>query len=144
MSESDLNTRSRSGEAPGDGGREIWIVYDGLCPFCTRYVMLYRIRELVDKVHLIDARSDDPLVGELSRQGFDLNDGMAVKWDDKLYYGSDCLHILALLGSDFSAFNRVNRWLFARRRLAHVVYPVLVAGRKLTLRLLGRPAIENL
>jgi predicted DCC family thiol-disulfide oxidoreductase YuxK len=133
--------KSRSSETTG-GGQEIWIVYDGLCPFCSRYVMLYRIRQLVQQVHLIDARnSKHPFVKELSDKGFDLNEGMAVKWDGKLYYAADCMHVLALLGSESSGFNRLNRWLFSRRRLARALYPVLVRGRKLALRILGRPAI---
>ena len=130
---------------PGPEGDEIWVVYDGLCPFCSSYVTMYRIRELVKKVHLIDARdSADSLVRELSRQGFDLNEGMAVKWKGRFYYGGDCLHVLALLGSESSFFNRLNRWVFSRQRLSRVLYPMLVAGRKLTLRILGRPPIENL
>jgi predicted DCC family thiol-disulfide oxidoreductase YuxK len=136
--------KSGSNEA-GGGTREIWIVYDGLCPFCSRYVMLYRIRQLVQQVHLIDAREGEhPLVKELSDKGLDLNEGMAVKWDGKFYYGADCMHVLALLGSESSAFNRLNRWLFSRQRLARALYPALVRGRKLTLRILGRPPIENL
>jgi predicted DCC family thiol-disulfide oxidoreductase YuxK len=136
--------KSGSNDA-SDNTREIWIVYDGLCPFCSRYVMLYRIRQLMQKVHLIDARDgEQPLVKELSGKGLDLNEGMVVKWDGKLYYGADCMHILALLGSDSSAFNRLNRWLFSRERLARALYPTLVRGRKLTLRVLGRSAIENL
>jgi len=136
--------KSGSNDA-SDNTREIWIVYDGLCPFCSRYVMLYRIRQLMQKVHLIDARDgEQPLVKELSGKGLDLNEGMVVKWDGKLYYGADCMHILALLGSDSSAFNRLNRWLFSRERLARALYPILVRGRKLTLRVLGRSAIENL
>jgi len=144
MSEGRMNMKSGSSETSG-GAREIWIVYDGLCPFCSRYVMLYRIRQLVQQVHLIDARdSNHPLVKELSDMGLDLNEGMAVKWDGKLYYGAECMHLLALLGSESSGFNRLNRWLFSRRRLARGLYPILVRGRKLTLRILGRPAIENL
>src|SRR5437868_1790096 len=54
---------------PFDGG--YLLDYDGLCPFCSRYVMLYRIRQLVQQVHLIDARSEHPLVKELSDKGFD-------------------------------------------------------------------------
>jgi len=107
-------------------------------------MLLYRIRELFDRVQLIDARSDDPLVRELSEAGFDLNEGMVVKWDGKIYYGSDAMHMLALLGSDLSLFNRLNRWLFSRQRLAHMLYPFFVGSRKLTLRILGRPPIENL
>jgi predicted DCC family thiol-disulfide oxidoreductase YuxK len=143
MSESGMNMKSTSSDSPGNG-HEIWIVYDGLCPFCSRYVLMYRIRQLIEKVYLIDARSDDPLVRELSEKGFDLNEGMAVKWNGRFYYGADCLHVLALLGSEGSVFNRLNRWVFSRQRLARVLYPVLVSCRKLTLRILGRPAIENL
>jgi predicted DCC family thiol-disulfide oxidoreductase YuxK len=143
MSESGMNMKFASSDSSSDG-REIWIVYDGLCPFCSRYVLMYRIRQLIEKVHLIDARSDDPLVRELSEKGFDLNEGMAVKWNGRFYYGADCLHVLALLGGEGSVFNRLNRWVFSRQRLARVLYPVLVSCRKLTLRILGRPPIENL
>jgi predicted DCC family thiol-disulfide oxidoreductase YuxK len=144
MSVSETNMKSASTDA-SDDGREIWIVYDGLCPFCSRYVLMYRIRQLVKNVHLIDARnSEDPLVKELSDGGFDLNEGMAVKWGGRLYYGAECMHLLALLGTENSFFNRLNRWTFSRQRLAHAFYPILVRCRKLTLRLLGRPAIENL
>jgi predicted DCC family thiol-disulfide oxidoreductase YuxK len=144
MSESGMNMKSTSSDSPGNE-QEIWIVYDGLCPFCSRYVLLYRIRELVQKVHLIDARdSDDPLVSELSERGFDLNEGMAARWNGRFYYGADCLHVLALLGSESTIFNRLNRWIFSRRRLARVLYPILVTCRKLTLRILGRPPIENI
>ena len=143
MSESGMNMKSPSSDSSSNG-QEIWIVYDGLCPFCSRYVLMYRIRQLIEKVHLIDARSNDPLVRELSEKGFDLNEGMAVKWNGRFYYGADCLHVLALLGSEGSVFNRLNRWVFSRQRLARVLYPVLVSCRKLTLRILGRPAIENL
>ncbi len=138
-----MNSKFQSSRAP-ERKRDIWIVYDGQCPFCTRYMLLYRIRELFDRVQLIDARSDDPLVRELSEAGFDLNEGMVVKWDGKIYYGSDAMHMLALLGSDLSLFNRLNRWLFSRQRLAHMLYPFFVGSRKLTLRILGRPPIENL
>ena len=144
MSESETNMKSRSSDSAG-GRQEIWIVYDGLCPFCSSYVTMYRIRQLVQNVHLIDARaSDEPLVAELSAKGFDLNEGMAVKWDGRYYYGADCLHVLALLGSESTIFNRLNRWIFSRRRLARVLYPILVGCRKLTLRILGRPPIVNL
>ena len=144
MSESGMNIKSTSSD-PGNPAKEIWIVYDGLCPFCSSYVLMYRIRQVVQKVHLIDARDTaDPLVGELSQKGFDLNEGMAVKWDGRLYYGGDCMHVLALLGSESTVFNRLNRWIFSRRHLARILYPILVFCRKITLRILGRPPIANL
>jgi predicted DCC family thiol-disulfide oxidoreductase YuxK len=124
-------------------GREIWIVYDGQCPFCTRYMLLYRIGEQVEKVHMIDARSDHPIVAEIRGRGLKLDNGMAVKWNGVVYHGPAAMQVLATLGSEDTAFNSVNRILFSRPRLGRFLYPMLVAGRRLTLRLLGRPPISD-
>jgi len=124
-------------------GREIWIVYDGQCPFCTRYMLLYRIGEQVEKVHMIDARSDHPIVAEIRGRGLKLDNGMAVKWNGVVYHGPAAMQVLATLGREDTAFNSVNRILFSRPRLARFLYPMLVAGRRLTLRLLGRPPISD-
>src|SRR3954470_15978038 len=100
---------------PGTG--EIFVVYDGICPFCSRYVMLYRIRQLAEKVHMIDARSDHPVVREVRARGLSLENGMAVKWNGQFYHGAAALHVLALLGSESGAFNKLNRLVSGRRKL---------------------------
>ncbi|MFZ4406598.1 MAG: DCC1-like thiol-disulfide oxidoreductase family protein [Paracraurococcus sp.] len=123
--------------------KQIWVVYDGMCPFCTRYVMLYRIRQLAEKVHMIDARTDHPVVREAKGLGLSLENGMAVKWNGRFYHGSEALHVLALLGSDNGVFNRLNRLVFSRPQLGRFLYPYMVAGRRLTLKLLGRPPIAD-
>jgi predicted DCC family thiol-disulfide oxidoreductase YuxK len=120
---------------------EMWIVYDGECPFCSAYVLRYRIQQLVAHLHVIDARSRDPLVDEIRRQGFDLDTGMVVRFKGRLYHGADAMNVLAVLGSDDTLFNRVNRALFRRPRLAEIIYPVLLRGRLVTLRALGRPLL---
>jgi predicted DCC family thiol-disulfide oxidoreductase YuxK len=123
---------------------EVVVIYDGHCPFCANYVRLYRLRKLVGKVTLVDARSGShPALDEVRRRGLDLDEGMAVRWQDRLYYGSEALHVLALLGSEDGVFNKVNRWLFSRPQLGRQIYPWMVAGRKLTLRLLGRKLIAE-
>ena len=38
------------------------IVYDGDCPFCSRYVALVRLREAVGQVVLANARDGGPVV----------------------------------------------------------------------------------
>ena len=126
-----------------DDAKQIWVVYDGMCPFCTRYVMLYRIRQLAEKVHMIDARSDHPVVAEVKARGLDLENGMAVKWNGQYYHGAAALHVLALLGSENGVFNRLNRVIFSRPKLGRFLYPGMVAGRRLTLKLLGRPPITD-
>jgi predicted DCC family thiol-disulfide oxidoreductase YuxK len=120
---------------------DVWVVYDGECPFCSRYVLLYRLRERGQHVHLIDARSSHPIVGEIRARNLDLNEGMVVRWRGQYHYGADAMHLLATLAGDGSFFNRLNRLLFSRPRLARALYPALVRGRKLTLRLLGRKLI---
>jgi predicted DCC family thiol-disulfide oxidoreductase YuxK len=127
----------------GAEAKQIWVVYDGMCPFCTRYVMLYRIRQLADKVHLIDARSHHAVAQEVKAGGLILENGMAVKWNGHYYHGAEALHVLAMLGSESGLFNRLNRLVFSRPRLGHFLYPYMVLGRRLTLKLLGRPPITN-
>ena len=122
---------------------EVLIVYDGQCPFCSRYVKLVRLRESLGQVRLVNAREGGPIVEELRRAGVDLDEGMALKLDGRLYHGHDCLHMLALLSTPSSSFNRLNAALFRSPRAARLLYPVLRAGRNTALRLLGRSKIRE-
>jgi predicted DCC family thiol-disulfide oxidoreductase YuxK len=126
-----------------DDQQDVWIVYDGQCPFCSSYVMLYRLRENGQRVHLVDARSDHSLVSQVRALKLDLNAGMAVQWRGRFYYGAEAMHVLAILGSRKSLFNRMNRVAFSYPAIARILYPVFVLGRKITLRLLGRPLIPD-
>jgi predicted DCC family thiol-disulfide oxidoreductase YuxK len=115
-----------------------WVVYDGQCPFCSRYVQLLRLRASVGQVRLIDARGGGPIVEELRRSGVDLDEGMVLKLDGRIYHGHDCIHVLALLSTPSGLFNRINAAAFRSPRTARLLYPVLRAGRNGVLRLLGR------
>jgi predicted DCC family thiol-disulfide oxidoreductase YuxK len=126
-----------------DDPADVWVIYDQECPFCSRFVMLYRLRENGQRVHLINARSDHPLVAKVRALRLDLNEGMVVRWRGHFHYGAEAMHLLATLASDRSAFNRINRVVFAHPTSARLLYPWLVRGRKLTLRLLGRSLISE-
>lgn len=117
------------------------IVYDGQCPVCSSYVRYLRIKESVGKVALINARDGGPEVEKVRAAGLDLNEGMVLEYGGRLYHGADCVHMLAMLGSNSGAFNRLNALMFKNPTAAKMLYPVMRAGRNLLLRLLGRRPI---
>jgi predicted DCC family thiol-disulfide oxidoreductase YuxK len=121
---------------------ETWIVYDGQCPFCSRYVQLVRLRESLGRVQLVDARKGGPEVDEVRQAGLDLDEGMVLKLDGRLYHGADCIHMVALLSTPSSWFNRVNAAMFRSRTASRLLYPVLRTGRNTVLRMLGRSKLN--
>jgi len=127
------------------GDPDIWLVYDGECPFCSNYVKLVRLRRAAGgaAVHLVDARSDHPIVKEIIDAGLDLDEGMALKIGERLYHGDEVMNQLALLSSPVDVFNRLHYWVFKSPRRAACLYPWLRAGRNATLRLLGRKKLSE-
>jgi len=113
------------------------LIYDGDCPFCSRYTRYIRLREAVGDLLLIDARNGGPEVEQIIAKGFDLDDGMVLVIGKKTYHGAACLNRLALMSSRSDLFNRLNFFLFRSPRLSKVSYPILRAGRNLVLRMLG-------
>ena len=119
-----------------------WLLYDGECPFCSRYVRHVRLREAIGPIMLANAREHAALLEEVRRLGFDVDTGMVLKLDGNYYHGADCIHALALLTTPSGWFNRLNSLVFKSSTAAKVLYPVLRTGRNLTLRLLGRARLQ--
>ncbi len=124
----------RSGEAA--------LVYDGECPFCSRYVQMVRLRQSLGPVRLINARDGGQEVERLVREGYDLDEGMALLWQGEVYHGADCINRIALLSTSSGIFNRINAAIFRSPTLSKLLYPMLRAGRNAVLRLLGRTRIR--
>lgn len=115
-----------------------YIVYDGECPFCSRYVNMLRLRDSLGPVEILDARYKHPVVSLLRDKQIDLDEGMAMVQDNEICHGDECIHKLALLTTPSGIFNRCSALLFRSARVAKIIYPVLRLGRNVTLRLLGR------
>lgn len=123
---------------------QIVLVYDKECPACDNYCQVVRIREDIGELVLLDARQPGPVMDEITALGWDIDQGMVLKMDNQLYYGSDAIHALALISSRSGIFNRINYWLFKSKRLSHIFYPLLRSLRNLLLKILGKTKINNL
>jgi predicted DCC family thiol-disulfide oxidoreductase YuxK len=120
-----------------------WLLYDGECPFCSRYVNYVRLQQAVGPIQLADARLHPDLVAEAQQRGLRIDDGMVLKLDGRFHHGAECLHALALLTTPSDTFNRCNRLLFRSRTASRLIYPLLRAGRNLTLKALGRQPLST-
>lgn len=118
-----------------------WIAYDGECPFCAAYLKMVRLREAVGNVKLINVRENESILQEVIGKSFDIDEGMVLKLDGKYYYGSDAANAIALLSTSSGIFNSFNAFIFRSKKLSRLLYPVLKAGRRASLTLMGRKKI---
>lgn len=123
---------------------DILLVYDKQCPACDYYCNLVRIRASSGRLVLVDARNGGPIMDEITAAGLNIDQGMVVKVGGTLYYGSDAIHVLSLMGTNSGFFNRFTHWSFKYRPVARILYPLLRACRNLLLKCLGRTKINNL
>lgn len=118
-----------------------YVLYDGDCPVCSRFVRFIRFREAVGEVVLLDCRQYASLLSDLKAKGYNLNDGMLLSYQGQLFYGDKAVHMMALLSSPSNAFNRMNAFIFKRAGVVKYLYPVLVLARKALLKILRRPPL---
>jgi predicted DCC family thiol-disulfide oxidoreductase YuxK len=117
------------------------VIYDGECPFCKTYVQFMRFRDTVGSVSLLDARSQPLLVQALKNKGYNLNNGMIFIMNQKIHYGDDAVFAMSLLSTSVGLFNRMNGFIFSKPILAKNLYPILVFGRKIVLKLLRKTSL---
>jgi predicted DCC family thiol-disulfide oxidoreductase YuxK len=122
----------------------IILVYDKECPACDNYCQMVRIREDIGELMLVDAREPTPIMDEITALGWDIDQGMVLKIGNRLYYGAEAIHALALISSRSGVFNRLNYWLFKSKWLSHLFYPILRSLRNLLLKILRKTKINNL
>ena len=121
----------------------IVVVYDGDCPLCSSYIRMTRLSKAVGRPTLINARERPELVKALAKNGVNLDEGMAVYYQGRLYAGSDAVHLLALMTTPVDLANRLAAAVLGRQSLARGLYPFLRAGRNLLLKLKNRPQLTR-
>src|SRR5688500_15749276 len=123
---------------------DVLLVYDRACPLCHAYCQVVRIREAVGNLRIVDARESSEIMQEITNMGLDIDQGMVLKMDDQIYYGTDAIHALALISSRSGIFNRVNYWIFRSKHISKILYTLMRAGRNILLKILGKTKNNNL
>jgi len=119
------------------------IIYDGDCPFCKAYMSVLRLQEQYE-VELVDARGEHDLLQQVTSQGFDLDEGMVVEIDGRVYHGDAAMARMAFMTAESGFLRRLAKWTFTNERRSRYFYPILRGVRNLTLRVLGHKKIKNL
>lgn len=116
---------------------KVRIIYDGACPFCDDYARYQRLAAAT-RLDLVDARRHPEVLAESSIAPAELEEGMVVLADDRLYRGADAMHLLATLSeTPTKAWVRAVATLGRSRGLARATYPLLRLGRRIVLAALG-------
>lgn len=136
--------KNRGQETKMGKNTEVIVVYDGDCPFCRNYCKMVKLREAVGTLTLVDARRPSEIMQHITNLGLDIDQGMVVKINHRIYYGSEAIHILSRISSSSDFFNRLNIMFFASKQLSHIIYPLLRSCRNFSLWLLNIPKIHNL
>ena len=123
---------------------EIQLVYDRQCPVCEFYCQRIDTDPTIGLLKRVDARESSDIMAEVTALGLDIDEGMVVKIDDSVYYGSEAIHALASASSGKGMFNRLAAAVFRSRTAARILYPLLKVCRNLLLKVLGRSRINNL
>ncbi len=129
-------TIAEGSAAPGTPAMRVY--YDGECPFCASYVKMARLRQAVGDVVLVDARTAPEAVSAFASAGYDIDQGMIVELDGRVYFGWEAVWAINALAARAPLLRRLTS-----RRLLKAVYPALRGSRNLVLRLLGRQPIGS-
>tara|TARA_R110002110_G_scaffold415800_1_gene656288 strand:+ start:44746 stop:45738 length:993 start_codon:yes stop_codon:yes gene_type:complete len=121
----------------------IYLIYDNECILCTQCAKALKIKNAVGHLEVISARIDHPLVTEALELGYDLNEGIVVKYKDSYYHGQEAVSFLALLSNPVDLFNKLNARLFKHKWAVIVIYPLFKAIRNCLLFLRRTPGIKQ-
>jgi predicted DCC family thiol-disulfide oxidoreductase YuxK len=119
-----------------------YVLYDGACPACSRYVAATGLAGRRD-IALLDARTHRELVAEHAAAGRSIDDGMVVAIGGTVHFGAAATRKLAEIGQPTTSARRFLLWFVGKAPWANALYPALSAGRRQLLRLLGRPLIGS-
>jgi predicted DCC family thiol-disulfide oxidoreductase YuxK len=123
---------------------DIELVYDKECPVCDFYCTRMDVQQSAGQLLRINARDESEIMDEITALGLDIDEGMVVRVGDKLHYGADAIHQLALMSSGEGIVNAMSRLMFSSRRVSSALYPIFKFMRNILLKVLRRTRVNNL
>jgi predicted DCC family thiol-disulfide oxidoreductase YuxK len=119
---------------------EDFVLYDGECPLCAGYIEMAKLDKSPGPLPL-DARQEPALVAAMRRRGLEVNDGMIASVNGRIYYGPEVTQLIAEKATAAPAAARGLLYAIGGGPWSRALYPLLVRGRGLLLRLRGRGLI---
>ena len=118
-----------------------YLLYDGECPACSSYVAFSRLRQLHPSLQVLDARGNPDLVEDLRRRGYEINEGMVMQIDGRIFFGAEATRQIARHAQQGGALRGATLNAIGDAPWSRALYPVLNGCRRLLLRALGRSLI---
>ena len=118
-----------------------YLLYDGECPACSSYVAFSRLRELHPSLRVLDARENPDLVEDLRRRGYEINEGMVMQLDGRIFFGAEATRQIARHAQGNGTLRGAVLDAVGDAPWSRALYPVLNRCRRLLLLALGRELI---
>lgn len=120
---------------------EIKIIYDKECPFCSNYIQFLKLKQKIKSVILINARINQEYVLEMMRLKMDINQGMLVIYQNKLYFGHNAMNIISEISDNKNIFVNFINFFFRIKKFSRFFYFFCKMARNLALFILGKKKI---
>lgn len=115
---------------------KIKIYYDSGCIFCNNYIKLTKLKEDFDVI-LISFRDNDEIVEKFCDMDINVDDGMVIEHNEKIYFGAKAMMFLSKYDNSSSIYNTLINLLFRLNLFPNFIYNSFKFIRSLVLKLMG-------
>ena len=117
--------------------KKIKLYYDEECPFCNEYSKYVELRKKYD-IKIFNARESIDKIKVFRNKGFDINDGMIIECESKIFQGSDAVKIIDKYIDKKRVLDQFISVIINLPGFKLLVYPIVKFLRIMILKLLGR------
>jgi len=114
---------------------EIVIYYDKDCPICKEYIKYIKLKEKFH-IQVCNAREYINKMEQFKKDGFDINEGIILEYNGKIYQGDKAIFIMDSLIESKTIFDKFVSFLITIPYLLKLTYPLLKLCRLLLLKTL--------